>query len=91
MRLVILKSIRIDLKKLIFWTLVAFSHPASHIKYFGQKHLETGANFLYEHATFLKYHMPLSECVGSVNLTDIFLETTNILVCLHFLLNVILS
>ena len=28
--------------------------------YFGRKRVETGPNFLYELATFLKYHMPLS-------------------------------
>ena len=28
--------------------------------YFGHKHIETGPNYLHELATFLKYHMPLS-------------------------------
>ena len=27
--------------------------------YFGHKHVETGANYSYELATFLKYYMPL--------------------------------
>ena len=28
--------------------------------YFGHKHVETGPNYSYGHATFFKYHMPLT-------------------------------